>query len=142
MRPPPGCLTSADVETGRRRRVTLFRLAVQRPNLDKTLCGRQNRGVENWSHERFLGVLTEEIEASLDDLSDRPGEVEVEATASGQDIEAGGTIAVSATWRAGGARHFQLPANLAIGYLADEEAAVDEWRHWVHDVWSDLTGRG
>jgi hypothetical protein len=24
-----------------------------------------------------------------------------------------------------------LPTGLAMGYLADEEAAVDEWKHWV-----------
>ena len=27
-----------------------------------------------------------------------------------------------------------LPSTLAIGYLADEEAAVDEWRNWVHQL--------
>lgn len=27
-----------------------------------------------------------------------------------------------------------LPASLAVGYLADEEAAVDEWKLWVHRV--------
>lgn len=27
-----------------------------------------------------------------------------------------------------------LPTTLAIGYLADEEAAVDEWRNWVHEL--------
>lgn len=90
----------------------------------------------------MLGVLREELQASLNDLAERPGEIRVEATASVQGIEAGGTIVVSATSRAGGSRRFQLPANLAIGYLADEEAAVDEWRHWVHQVWKDLTGPG
>ncbi len=27
-----------------------------------------------------------------------------------------------------------LPASLAMGYLADEEAAVDEWRRWVQSL--------
>ncbi len=26
-----------------------------------------------------------------------------------------------------------LPSSLAIGYLADEEAAVDEWRLWIRE---------
>ncbi len=28
----------------------------------------------------------------------------------------------------------ELPTNLALGYLADEEAAVDEWRLWVSEL--------
>lgn len=116
--------------------------AVQRHNLDKMRSGRQNRAMETRSRERLLAALREELEESLNDLADRPGEVTIEATASARDLEAGGSIAVSASWRTGRRREFQLPANLAIGYLADEEAAVDEWRHWVHNVWEDLTGRG
>lgn len=27
-----------------------------------------------------------------------------------------------------------LPSSLAIGYLADEEAAVDEWRLWIEEI--------
>lgn len=27
-----------------------------------------------------------------------------------------------------------LPSSLAIGYLADEEAAVDEWRLWIQEI--------
>lgn len=29
---------------------------------------------------------------------------------------------------------FELPSSLAVGYLADEEAAVDEWRLWVQEI--------
>jgi hypothetical protein len=35
----------------------------------------------------------------------------------------------------------ELPTSLAMGYLADEEAAVDEWRHWVHRLWEQLRPR-
>ena len=32
-----------------------------------------------------------------------------------------------------------LPTGLALGYLADEEAAVDEWKSWLHSVLTDLS---
>jgi hypothetical protein len=31
-----------------------------------------------------------------------------------------------------------LPTGLAIAYLADEEAAVDEWKRWVARLWQRL----
>ncbi len=33
-----------------------------------------------------------------------------------------------------GTVELELPANLAVGYLADEEAAVDEWKRWVAEL--------
>lgn len=34
----------------------------------------------------------------------------------------------------GTAAEIALSSSLAVGYLADEEAAVDEWRLWIHDL--------
>ncbi len=31
-----------------------------------------------------------------------------------------------------------LPTTLAMGYLADAESAVDEWKHWVRDLHEEL----
>ena len=94
------------------------------------------------SRERLLADVREELVAGLNDLAEGPNDVTVEAVATDQSLEAGTFITVSASSAAAGRRDFKLPATLAIGYLADEEAAVDEWRHWVHDSWHEMTGVG
>jgi hypothetical protein len=52
-------------------------------------------------------LLREELEDALADLSDRPAKARVLAVET------------------------DLPTGLAMAYLADEEAAVDEWKSWV-----------
>lgn len=92
------------------------------------------------SKERLLADIREELTASLGDLADGPHDVRVVAVVADGDLDAGTYITVSASSRSARRHDFRLPATLAIGYLADEEAAVDEWRRWVHDVWEEVTG--
>ncbi|NIR45688.1 MAG: hypothetical protein GWN99_14910 [Gemmatimonadetes bacterium] len=75
-------------------------------------------------------ALHDEIAASLDDegeASSRLAVVSVEPPAHlGPDTHF--TVTVE---RESVRRRMELPTGLAMAYLADEEAAVDEWKSWV-----------
>ncbi|MGD8698323.1 MAG: hypothetical protein PVJ43_03470 [Gemmatimonadales bacterium] len=49
-------------------------------------------------------------------------------------IDAESVLSVVIAQKGGPIVHLALPSSLAFGYLADEEAAVDEWRLWIHDI--------
>ena len=84
-------------------------------------------------------ALREELDEALADLAGSNELASVLAVQPPAQIGPDSSCRVAV--RAGKARTVEamLPSNLAIGYLADEEAAVDEWRHWVNDLWKRLT---
>ena len=49
-------------------------------------------------------------------------------------LDADTSLSVTIVGSAGKPVQLALPSSLAIGYLADEEAAVDEWRIWVQEI--------
>jgi hypothetical protein len=84
-------------------------------------------------------LLHEELDETLADLAGSNEGASVLAVHPPAQISPTSSFRVAV--RAGAARTIEimLPSNLAIGYLADEEAAVDEWRHWVSELWERLT---
>ncbi len=51
-----------------------------------------------------------------------------------QELAPGTSMHITATNASGEAVEIELPTTLAIGYLADEEAAVDEWKIWLAEL--------
>lgn len=86
----------------------------------------------------------ETARAIFDELSEAFRDLDEAGTVKVLDVSAPTeltpTTSFHVTLQAGSAAAvaLALPATLAIGYLADEEAAVDEWRHWVHQAWQAL----
>jgi hypothetical protein len=89
--------------------------------------------------ERLARGLREELDEALADLSDRVGAVRVESVTPPPDLEAGTSFRVRLSPAVGPQVDVDLPSNLAIGYLADEEAAVDEFRLWLNELFVRLT---
>lgn len=87
---------------------------------------------EDAAHE-----IAEEMQAAFRDLGSR-SDLYVEAVRPPPNLGPDTTFTVVL---AAGRRRFEvtLPSTLALGYLADEEAAVDEWRGWIHETWSRRT---
>jgi hypothetical protein len=84
--------------------------------------------------EELSRLLLEELAEALADLSDDAQIVGVQAVTPPATLEAGASFRVKLSPAPGLSLDVDLPANLAIGYLADEEAAVDEFRLWLHDL--------
>jgi hypothetical protein len=84
-------------------------------------------------------ALREELDEALADLGGSGARASVLAVQPPAQLGPDSSFRVAV--RASRARTVEvmLPSNLAIGYLADEEAAVDEWRHWVGELWKQLT---
>lgn len=81
--------------------------------------------------------LREEIEEWLADW--HGGELELRSVEPPSDLGANTSFTlIFANPRQRRTRLVSLASGLAIGYLADEEAAVDEWKQWLHSVLSDL----
>lgn len=73
-----------------------------------------------------------ELAAALDE--ERGGEaVHVVAVRPPSDLGADRVFRVTLAVSDSHERTVDLPVPLAMGYLADEEAAVDEWKRWVLD---------
>ena len=88
--------------------------------------------------EELSRLLWEELVEALADLSDDAAAARVESVTPPPRLEAGASFRVRLAPASGPGFETDLPANLAIGYLADEEAAVDEFRHWLHELWQRL----
>ena len=75
-------------------------------------------------------LLQAELQEALAELSDTVGDARLHQVRPPPDLGPDTAFRVSA---ASSSRHveLELPSALAIAYLADEEAAVDEWKHWV-----------
>lgn len=83
--------------------------------------------------EELAQHVREELEDAFADLQ-LPQPLEVLDIVPPRLLDAESVLSVVIAQRAGPVVHLGLPSSLAIGYLADEEAAVDEWRLWVHDI--------
>ena len=80
----------------------------------------------------------EEIEAWLDDWEG--GEAVLQSVEAPPHLAADTRFTLIFTNpRTRESRVVHLPTGLALGYLADEEAAVDEWKNWLHSVLTDLS---
>jgi hypothetical protein len=77
--------------------------------------------------------ILEELEEALDDLDGAEG-LHVRGVRPPDDLAPDTFFFVTLSGREGELTVIELPTTLAIGYLADEEAAVDEWRLWVRAV--------
>lgn len=83
--------------------------------------------------EEAARELEEELEAALLDLEpDRGFTVQVLEVPGDLGADTHFVVRVGTTGAA--ATELRAPTPLVMGYLADEEAAVDEWRHWVHGL--------
>jgi hypothetical protein len=86
-------------------------------------------------------LLHDELEAALADLAGPGARPRVQRLEPPPQLDAESRFRVWLEGGSAGSLEFELPATLAIGYLADEEAAVDEWRRWVAEVWQRLAQR-
>jgi len=84
--------------------------------------------------EELSRLLLEELAEALSDLCDDAQTASVESVTPPATLEPGACFRVKLSLAPGRTLDVDLPANLAIGYLADEEAAVDEFRHWLHEL--------
>lgn len=92
--------------------------------------------------EEAAHELEEELEAALADLA--PAGPRVEVRVVHRPIDLGPEASFRLTVRPATGRPaivIEVPVTLVIGYLADEEAAVDEWRRWVRDLRQRLDER-
>jgi hypothetical protein len=85
-------------------------------------------------------ALKEELADALADTEGGAAPPAVEAVEPPQEIRADAVFHVIVRAAGGAALRVDLPANLAVSYLADEEAAVDEWRRWVRDLLQRIEG--
>lgn len=83
--------------------------------------------------------LQEELELALADLHGEGSQPSIRAVHPPDQLEAGTSFRVCARTSTAQSVEVELPTNLAIGYLADEEAAVNEWRDWVRALWHRRT---
>ena len=77
--------------------------------------------------------ILEELEEALSDLDGSEG-LHVRDVQPPDDLAPDTFFVVTVSGADGKPTAIELPTSLAIGYLADEEAAVDEWRLWVRAV--------
>ncbi len=84
-------------------------------------------------------LLRDELAEALTDMGDLLEPMSVESVTPPRVLEAGASFRVRLLASRGRRLDADLPANLAIGYLADEEAAVDEFRQWLYEQRKKLT---
>jgi hypothetical protein len=77
--------------------------------------------------------ILEELEDAFSDLDGAEG-LHVQGVDPPNDLAPDTFFVVTVAGRGREPHEIELPTTLAIGYLADEEAAVDEWRLWVRAV--------
>jgi hypothetical protein len=80
--------------------------------------------------QELAAALQDELQDALTDLTNDES-LYVNSVIPPADLEAASSLLVTVTSDAGKSLALELPSTLAIGYLADEEAAVDEWKAWV-----------
>lgn len=89
--------------------------------------------------QKLARTLQEELDEALADLHGGASCAWIRAVDPPTRLEAGTSFRISACTSAAQPIEVELPTNLALSYLADEEAAVDEWRHWLRALWGRLT---
>ncbi len=84
--------------------------------------------------QEYARLIHEELEEALGD-ADPQVDIRVELVEAAEDGAPNTCFLIRLCFPSRGTRAtIQLPSTLALGFLADEEAAVDEWRHWVHNL--------
>lgn len=78
--------------------------------------------------------LRGELEAALDDSGMAPRGARVAEVAAPRDLGADRVFRIAVLDAKARTHTAMLPVPLAMGYLADEEAAVDEWKAWVAEL--------
>ena len=84
--------------------------------------------------EEAARALHEELDAAFADPTLVGASPRILSILAPEDLAADRTFAVTLQLGDADPVTLHLPAGLAIAYLADEEAAVDEWRRWVSDA--------
>lgn len=79
-------------------------------------------------------ALKEELEAALAGADGGTAPFPVVSVEAPEEIRADTCFRITIRPAEGPAVPVELPTNLAVAYLADEEAAVDEWRLWLHEL--------
>ena len=77
--------------------------------------------------------IKEELADALTDI-ELPQSLQVLDITPPDLLDAETSLCVTIAGIGGKTAELALPSSLAIGYLADEEAAVDEWRLWVLEI--------
>lgn len=84
--------------------------------------------------DRAAAAIGGELQATLDDPETGLTRAQVRSVAAPADLGADRTFLITLSIPGSRDHVAELPVPLAIGYLADEEAAVDEWKGWVADL--------
>jgi hypothetical protein len=82
--------------------------------------------------------IMEELAVALTDL-EPPQHLQVVDIIPPDLLDAETFLSVVIADSRGKTAELTLPSSLALGYLADEEAAVDEWRIWVQEIAARLS---
>jgi hypothetical protein len=83
--------------------------------------------------------IEEELAEALADL-ELSRHVSVVAIVPPDRVDADSSLYVTLADENGKTAKIALSSSLAVAYLADEEAAVDEWRLWVQDIAARFAG--
>lgn len=90
--------------------------------------------------EEAARLLAEELEAALGELSGPAARARINTVYAPPDFGPDRSFRIALLSSSGDTVELALPATLALAYLADEEAAVDEWRAWVREIWKRCCG--
>lgn len=88
--------------------------------------------------ERAAVEIRGELEAALEDWGGTAEPARVRSVEAPPDLGSDRYFRVTLSASAAHDQVVKLPAALAMGYLADEEAAVDEFKLWVAELWERL----
>lgn len=83
--------------------------------------------------QELASDIHDELADALADLELWPRLPVIEVAAPDR-LDADSFLHVTLASADGARASLALPSSLAVGYLADEEAAVDEWRLWVQEI--------
>lgn len=81
--------------------------------------------------QRAADAIGEELETALQDEEIGLSGAHVRSVTAPADLGADRTFRIVIAMPGSPDHNVRLPVPLAMGYLADEEAAVDEWKTWV-----------
>ncbi len=91
--------------------------------------------------EELARSLMEDLEETLRDLVGSARLPRVRAVRPPADLAPDSLFVIELRRADGEPLQIELPVPLAAGYLADEEAAVDEWKRWVEELAGRLRSR-
>jgi hypothetical protein len=83
--------------------------------------------------QELASDIQDELADALIDL-ELPQRLSVIEVVPPDQLDAESCLYVTLASADGTTASLELPSSLAVGYLADEEAAVDEWRLWIQEI--------